>query len=527
MTTTLENSDTQLQYNYAENIGDNRGITLGCIGFCTGTYDANAMIKYYITLNPDNNLAKYIPALNKIDTGSHRYNGGDSNPSVVGLNGFIKDVQNNKDPLFKQAQLYELDQMYYNPAVKLWNDAGCKNYLTLAFIYDTCINHGSEDAATIIKKAGKTPKQGTDENTFLQKLITARKTVLGSESSRVNGYSSLLKSGNVNLKTPFAFTAWGDKFTIDGNLNEVSETTEPTEEPEENNTETPSGNIKHVGKGYSYSTDGKDDQKEINKAISDSTSGDTVYLHGNLVISSPVNIKKSGIVFKGDGIGKTVIKASSYKAFLGGRSDETKSMIQLYDLNSGTFTGFTLSGVAPQKEPSIRSENGFLINHCQGLKFANITFTLVSDDGMRVYCDPSKTKDCYVTGCTFDTTDHDCIDLWDARNWHISDCKFNVKSNCGIGLADCQNIYIKNNEFYSNNENGNGGIQLQGTLKNIFIDGNNFHDMLCSGGEGVGIYEDEDPSGTVTITNNIFSNCPGGNIVTKKYKVVQSGNVFG
>ena len=46
MTTTLENSDTQLQFNYAENINDGRGITFGIIGFCTGTYDGNKFRTY-------------------------------------------------------------------------------------------------------------------------------------------------------------------------------------------------------------------------------------------------------------------------------------------------------------------------------------------------------------------------------------------------------------------------------------------------------------------------------------------------
>lgn len=33
LNTTMENSTTQPQFNYAENIGDNRGITFGCERF--------------------------------------------------------------------------------------------------------------------------------------------------------------------------------------------------------------------------------------------------------------------------------------------------------------------------------------------------------------------------------------------------------------------------------------------------------------------------------------------------------------
>mgnify|MGYP000857668099 CR=1 FL=1 len=222
MTTTLENSDTQLHFNYAENLGDERGITFGCIGFCTGTYDGNILIKHYTELNPDNTLAKYIPALDKIDAGPHDAAGGDGNPSVEGLSGFIQDVNACDDPLFKKAQMDKLDEFYYNPAMEIADSIGAKNALTKAFIYDMCVRHGVDQTIDIIKDAGTTPKQGADENTFLWKLISLRDEKLKQEGfedvDRNSGYKKVLKSGNVDLKTPFTFVAYGDYFTIDGNL---------------------------------------------------------------------------------------------------------------------------------------------------------------------------------------------------------------------------------------------------------------------------------------------------------------------
>ena len=222
MTSTLENSDTQLQFNYAENLGDERGITFGCIGFCTGTYDGNFLIKYYTELNPDNTLAKYIPALDKIDAGPHDAADGDGNPRVEGLSGFIQDVNSCDDPLFKKAQMDKLNEYYYNPAMKIADSIGAKNALTKAFIYDMCVRHGPDGAQSIIKNAGTTPKQGADENTYLRKLILLRNEKLKQEGiedvDRNQGYKNLLNSGNVDLKTPFKFVAYGDYFIIDGNL---------------------------------------------------------------------------------------------------------------------------------------------------------------------------------------------------------------------------------------------------------------------------------------------------------------------
>jgi len=232
MTSTLENSTTKMQYNYAENINDGRGITFGAIGFCTGTYDGNVLVKYYTQLNANNVLAKYIPALNTIDNGAHNSAGGDGNPSVTGLGNFIKDVQGNTDPLFVTAQLYELDQLYWDPAITMANKIGAKYNLTLAFIYDMSVRQGPDGAQDIIDSAtsalGGTPATGINETTYLNKLMTVRDGVLKREGlgdvDRDNGFKTVLSSGNVNLQTPYSFTAYGESFTIVNNANGITTT---------------------------------------------------------------------------------------------------------------------------------------------------------------------------------------------------------------------------------------------------------------------------------------------------------------
>lgn len=215
MTSTLENSDTELQYNYAENLGDGRGITFGCIGFCTGTYDGNILIKHYTILNPDNSLAKYIPALNKIDSGRHYAAGGEGNPSTKGLNGFIRDVQNCNDPLFRQAQLDQLDKLYWDPTVKEFNRIGAKKPLTLALMYDASVRLGVDGMKRIVSKCGKI--RG-DEVAFDKRFIKEYSKVLKREGlgdiDRMRGYTRVLDSGNCDLNTPFTFVAYGDRFTI-------------------------------------------------------------------------------------------------------------------------------------------------------------------------------------------------------------------------------------------------------------------------------------------------------------------------
>ncbi|MFA7170705.1 MAG: chitosanase, partial [Candidatus Paceibacterota bacterium] len=233
MTATLENSTTELQYNYAENINDGRGITFGAIGFCTGTYDGNILIKHYTTLNPNNNLAKYIPALNAIDDGPHNSADGDGNASTTGLSGFIEAVESNTDPLFRQAQIDMLDELYWDPALEIFNDIGGKNNLTMAYIYDMCVRQGPDGAQDIIDEAtdnvGGTPADGVNENTFLAEVFSVRDDVLEDEGlgdvDRNDGFKLVLNSGNVNLNTPYTFTAYGDSFTIKGSTSNPPATT--------------------------------------------------------------------------------------------------------------------------------------------------------------------------------------------------------------------------------------------------------------------------------------------------------------
>jgi chitosanase len=224
LTTTCENGSTTFNYNYAENIDDGRGITFGIIGFTTGTYDGNELIKYYTRLNPNNNLAKYIPALDRIDSGSR--DDDDRNDDVTGLENFINDVKACDDPLFRQAQLHQLDLHYWNPAVKINDSIGAKNNLTMAFIYDMCVNHGADGAQDFIDEVKEdingTPATGIDEDEFLSWLMDYRYDYLKKDdpdgAKRVKAYEQLLDDGNVDLILPFDFTVYGDTYKIDGNV---------------------------------------------------------------------------------------------------------------------------------------------------------------------------------------------------------------------------------------------------------------------------------------------------------------------
>ena len=98
LVSSAENSslDWKAQYSYIEDIGDGRGYTAGIIGFCSGTGDMLELVQAYTASSPNNVLAKYLPALKKVN-GSDSHSGLDPN--------FTKDwATAAKDPAFQQAR---------------------------------------------------------------------------------------------------------------------------------------------------------------------------------------------------------------------------------------------------------------------------------------------------------------------------------------------------------------------------------------------------------------------------------------
>lgn len=80
------------QYSYIEDIKDGRGYTAGIIGFCSGTGDMLEVVKNYTQEQPDNKLAKFLPALKKV-------NGSDSHEGL-GVEYEQAWKEASKDPVF-------------------------------------------------------------------------------------------------------------------------------------------------------------------------------------------------------------------------------------------------------------------------------------------------------------------------------------------------------------------------------------------------------------------------------------------
>ncbi|MEU9619135.1 MULTISPECIES: chitosanase [unclassified Streptomyces] len=206
------------QYKYIEDIDDGRGYTAGIIGFCSGTGDMLDLVELYTQRKPGNVLAKYLPALRKVN-GTDSHSGLDPN--------FTKDwATAASDSAFKQAQDDERDRVYFNPAVGQGKADGIGTLGQFAY-YDAIVMHGdggdSTSFSSIRKRAlakAKPPSQGGNEVTYLNAFLDARVWAMQqeeahSDTSRVDTAQRVfLKKGNLNLDPPLDWKVYGDSYHI-------------------------------------------------------------------------------------------------------------------------------------------------------------------------------------------------------------------------------------------------------------------------------------------------------------------------
>jgi chitosanase len=221
LTSIFENSTTELEYTYCEDIGDGRGLTFGFPGFCSGTYDGTMFLKEYQNLNSDNILVKYIERFEEIDDA----NNSGMNSDTSGLENFGSDLAKCiDDPYFIEAQHNVVNRLYWNPSQEAVTEIGAKNTITKGELYDSFINHGENGARDIIETVnsnlGGTPGSGVDESKWLEEFLDVRLNILQDDDTwsgavdRVHVYQKLLEEGNINLNPPMNVTCYGDSFTI-------------------------------------------------------------------------------------------------------------------------------------------------------------------------------------------------------------------------------------------------------------------------------------------------------------------------
>lgn len=219
----FENATLDLQYTFVSNIGDQRGWTFGFAGFTSGTYSGTFFLEEYRRQRPNNALNQFLPTFRRIDKGYHDSEG--RNPDTTELENFPNVFQTlGNDPKFRKAQHILVDRLAWRPAIQLAKRLGTRRNITLGQLYDANVNHGEDGINKLIRRtnrrAGGSPSQGVNEIAWLKIFLQTRMRTLQADpvwnlaTDRIRVYQSLLRDGNIHLKTPMEIDCYNNHFSI-------------------------------------------------------------------------------------------------------------------------------------------------------------------------------------------------------------------------------------------------------------------------------------------------------------------------
>jgi chitosanase len=206
------------EYGYIQDIHDGRGYTAGLIGFCSGTGDMLALVRAYARTEPSDPLARFVTALDRVNgTASHR---GLGRP-------FVRAWQRAAhDPVFRRLQMQELDQMYFDPAVRRAKADGLGT-LGQFIYYDAIVMHGPGPGPHSFgglraraRQLAHTPADGGSEIHYLNVFLDVRRAEMKrerghSDTSRIDDEQRLfLRQHKLALRPPLVWHTYGDRYEI-------------------------------------------------------------------------------------------------------------------------------------------------------------------------------------------------------------------------------------------------------------------------------------------------------------------------
>src|SRR5262245_37787476 len=224
----FENSTTVIDYAYAENLDDGRGVTAGRAGFTTATCDALEVIDIYSNRVGDNVLTPFVAELDRLCAAESDETSG--LPEIDYVRAWSRAAA---DPEFTAAQDEVVDESYYVPAMEAADDVGLETALARAELYDTSIMQGPGDDPdglfALIERTNDRigmPAEAGEErwlDAFFDVRIDDLTNPYNADTAeewrdatdRVECMRRLAEIGNYELAGPITFTVYGDEFTID------------------------------------------------------------------------------------------------------------------------------------------------------------------------------------------------------------------------------------------------------------------------------------------------------------------------
>jgi hypothetical protein len=231
-----------------------------------------------------------------------------------------------------------------------------------------------------------------------------------------------------------------------------------------------------------FNVDGKDDSVQINQALESAAMnpGTTVHLKGPFTyeISDSLLIG-SGTTLEGDS--SVTIKLAPGLPVWGGRESsisEKKAMLMIKgnSANDVTIKGFTVDGSQSDYYSGVKlgtsCYNMATLIGVSGLIIKNVTFQNGTNDAMLI----SKSSNIMIDTVTVNKCGHDGVYAYHVNGITVKNSKFINRTNSSIRFDSATDGVVANNDCTTSG-GGYAGLELQGTLKNIEVYGNYFHDL--------------------------------------------------
>ncbi len=232
----FENSTPEIQYDYAENLQDGRGVTAGRAGFTTATCDALLVIRRYGSKGKVS-FQEFTAELQRLcDEHSEAT---DSLPESKYIERWKQAAA---DPLFRAAQDEIVNELYYIPAMKRSDALGLRTPLARTELFDAAIQHGNgndDDGLPALIGRAQTASIAADSNSmsggrvrpgyekvWLRAFLDVREAdllnpandatseVWAESVDRVTCIRSLLSVQNFSMDPPLKCSVYGTTFTI-------------------------------------------------------------------------------------------------------------------------------------------------------------------------------------------------------------------------------------------------------------------------------------------------------------------------
>ena len=231
-----------------------------------------------------------------------------------------------------------------------------------------------------------------------------------------------------------------------------------------------------------FNCDGKDDHVQINQALDNAANnpGTTVHLKGpfTYVIGDSLLIGSNTIL---EGDSGTTIKLASGLSVWGGRKasiadEKAMLMIKGNSATDVTIRSLTVDGSQSDYYSNVKlgtsCYNMATLIGCNGLTIQNVTFKNGCNDAMLI----SKSSNVMINTVTVNKCGHDGVYAYNVNGITVKNCKFINRTNSSCRFYTVTDGVFANNDC-STSGGGYAGLELEGTVKNIEVYGNNFHDL--------------------------------------------------